>query len=83
MRYRGSSFVLSDDKTYVRVRNDPVTFVEMTKNLLEFCNFDPRYFELYLDKAGALWVRKPAGTQRKYPDAPILRKLPSISYEAL
>jgi len=69
MRYRGSSFVKDGDKTYVRVRNSPTTFVEMTENLLAFCRFDPRYFELYLDKAGNLLVRPPAGKQRRYEGA--------------
>lgn len=66
MRYRGSSFIEAGGKTYVRVRNSPTKFVEMTQNLLAFCRFDPRYFELYLDKAGNLWVRSPAGPQRKW-----------------
>jgi hypothetical protein len=66
MRYRGSSFVAKDGKIYVRVRNSPKHFVEMTENLLAFCRQDPRYFELYLDKAQNLWVRSPAGPQRKW-----------------
>jgi hypothetical protein len=66
MRFVGSVAFDHDGNTALKVRNKTQVFVEVPKISLAILG-DIRYFELFQDFAGQVWVRKPAGKQTLLP----------------
>lgn len=66
MRFQGSNTIEEGGKTYIRIRNKTLTYLEAPQNLLDILG-DLRYVELYLDHADQIWVKKPAGRQKTLP----------------
>lgn len=63
MQFIGSSLWAWEDKVAFKVRNKTNQYVVPCQNFLDKSGKDPRYFELYMDFAGNIHVRRPAGTQ--------------------
>ncbi len=63
MRFVGSTTWDWEGKTAFRVRNKTVVYIVPCRNFLDNTGKDPRYFELYMDFAGKVWCKRPAGSQ--------------------
>ena len=63
MRFIGSTSLDWDGKAAFKIRNRTQDFVAPCHNFLDNQGKDPRYVEFFMDFAGQVWVRRPAGTQ--------------------
>jgi hypothetical protein len=67
MRFIGSVVWHWEGRIAYKARNRTNEYVCPHENSLDNSTNlgDPRYFEMFKDFAGTIWIRKPAGKQRK------------------
>lgn len=85
MRFIGSVVFEHLGRPTFKARNKTNTFVMPAQNFLDNTGKDPRYFEVYQDCAGIIWVRRPAGPQYRLetPYTVIVRFNGEFSYKEI